>query len=95
MDQMQQFLGIVHDGEFQKIGPRGPHGTPVRLTIIDMQTALPPDSHKLDLAPYEAKIITVRGHESGGWIYSAEVVDQAGPIRTAAVRQVFKDLWDG
>lgn len=31
----------------------------------------------------------VSGHGSSGWIYSAVVVDQAGPILTAVVQQVF------
>lgn len=30
----------------------------------------------------------VRGHDGGGWIYSAEVIDQVGPILTAVVQKV-------
>lgn len=50
-----------------------------------MQEARPPESTELDLTEYEGKAIMVRGHSSGEWIYSAEVIDQARPILTAVV----------
>jgi hypothetical protein len=31
----------------------------------------------------------IRGHDGGGWIYSAEVIDEAGSILTAVVQRVF------
>ncbi len=31
----------------------------------------------------------VRGYESSKWIYSAEVVDQVGPILAAVVEKLF------
>jgi hypothetical protein len=43
----------------------------------------------LDISPYEGNAIVVRGYDSGGWIYSAEVIDEAGPILTAVVLRVF------
>ena len=64
-------------------------GGSVRLTSLPMQAAQPPESGELDLTEYEGKAITVRGHDGGGWIYSAEVIDQAGLILTAVVQQVF------
>lgn len=41
------------------------------------------------MTKYEGQAIMVRGHDGGNWLYSAEVIDQAGPILTAVVQQVF------
>jgi hypothetical protein len=54
-----------------------------------MQEARPPETGELDLSPYEGSAILVRGRDSGGWIYSAEVIDHASPILTLVVRRVF------
>jgi hypothetical protein len=84
------FLGIVQNGEFTPLVPDpGPISVPIRLTGISMQESVPPESKELDLTEYEGKAIMVRGYGGGGWIYSAEVIDQAGPILTAVVQQVF------
>lgn len=49
-----------------------------------------PESAELDLTPYEGKAVMVSGRDGGaGWVYSAQVVDEAGPILTAVVYQVF------
>jgi hypothetical protein len=59
------------------------------LTRIQMQEARPPETEELNLTEHEGQAIMVRGHDGGGWIYSAEVIDQAGPILTMVVQQVF------
>ena len=89
MDGDQQFVGIVQNGEFQSLWPSRLGGVPTRLTRIAMQVAQSPESAEIRLDMYEGKAIMVRGHSSGGWIYSAEVIDEAGPILTAVVQQVF------
>ncbi len=83
------FLGIVREKRFELLTPYHAPAGSVRLTAIAMQESLPPESGELDLSEYEGKAIMVRGHDGGGWIYSAEVVDQAGPILTAVVWKVF------
>ena len=83
------FLGIVHEGQFHMLDPKPAGDIPTRLTTIQMQAAVPPESGELDLGTYEGKAIMVYGHDGGGWIYSAVVIDQAGPILTAVVRKVF------
>jgi hypothetical protein len=92
MSNERQFLGIVHEGKFRPVasdpGPKGYTG----LTTIQMQTSLPPEGHELSLAEYEGKAIMVQGHGGGSWIYSAEVVDEAGPILTAVVGRVFGQI---
>jgi len=87
MNGNDEFLGIVQLGTFQPLAPAPGGG--VRLTTISMAAAQPPESAEIDLTKYEGSAIMVRGHLSGGWIYSAEFIDQAGPILTAVVRQVF------
>lgn len=90
MNGNDQFLGIVQNREFKLLVPDpGPISVPIRLTGISMQEPVPPESRELDLAEYEGKAIMVRGHDGGGWIYSAVVIDQAGPILTAVVQKVF------
>ena len=81
------FLGIVQDGKFHSLSPKT---ASVRLTGISMQAAVAPESQELHLTEYEGSAVMVRGHDGGGWIYSAEIVDKAGPILTAVVREVFR-----
>ncbi len=90
----QWFLGIVQDREFLPLVPGRAFGVPARLTGIPMQAAASPESGELDLARYESRVVLVRGHDGGGWIYSAEVVARAGPILSALVRLVLS-LWSG
>ncbi len=87
MNGDDQFLGIVHGGQFTPLIPAQPG--PVRLTTIPMQTGQSPESAELDSTEYEGRAIMVQGHDGGGWIYSASVIDQAGPILTAVVKAVF------
>jgi len=82
----QWFLGIVREGEFLSLAPGTLFGAPVGLTGIPMQAAVSPESEELDLAWYEGRVILVRGHDGGGWIYSATVIVKAGPILSAVAR---------
>ena len=86
--ERDRFLGIVENGEFRMLSPYSSLG-PVRLTGIAMQAAMPPEVDELDLAEYEGCAIMVCGHDGGSWIYSAKVIDRAGPILTAVVLEVF------
>lgn len=83
------FLGIVRDGKFIVLEPYRDINSMVRLTSIPMQAAQPSESAELYLDEYEGNAIMVSGRDGGGWIYSAEIVDKAGPILTAVVEQVF------
>jgi hypothetical protein len=89
MNGNDQVLGIVENGEFQRLAPPSETGGPTRLTSIPPQAAQPPESGELDLGDHEGSAIMVAGHDQGEWIYSAEVIDQAGPILTAVVKKVF------
>jgi hypothetical protein len=61
----------------------------MRLTAIAMQEAVPPDSRELDLSKYEGEAIMVQGRASSGWVYSAAVIDRAGPILSLLVQKEF------
>jgi len=84
----QYFLGIVRKEEFLPLASGTLLGAPVRLTGIPMQAAVSPESEEIDLSQYEGRVILVRGHDGGGWIYSARVIVKAGPILSAVVRWV-------
>lgn len=89
MNGNDQLLGIVNDGKFQPLATGDTPSVPVRLTRIPMQASQPPESAEINLAQHEGQAIMVRGRNAGGWVYSATVIDQAGPILTAVVQQVF------
>jgi hypothetical protein len=48
-------------------------------------------SHEINLAEYEGKAIMVTGvlPERRGWLYQANVIDQAGPVLTEVVKEIF------
>jgi len=85
------FIGIVKNGKFHLLAPRpsSPLSAAIRLTGIQMQEARPPESDELNLEKYEGKTVMVHGHDGGGWIYRAEVVDSGGPLVTALAVKVF------
>ena len=62
---------------------------PVRLTGIQMQEAIPPEAHELELYLLEGRAVMVEGLNGGGWIYDAIIVDIGGPIITEVVKRVF------
>lgn len=78
------FLGMVKKGEFKPFGSK----IGLRLTSIQMQEARPPESGELNLDKYEGSAIMVSGKNSGGWVYSTQIVDHAGPILTSVAQRV-------
>ena len=83
------YIGMVFNGQFRPLVTEKETTTLLRLTTINAQAAQSPDSAEVSLAPYEGTAIMVRGIDKGEWIYSATVVEQAGPILTAVVNRVF------
>jgi hypothetical protein len=90
MNGDDQFLGIVRNGRFEVLQPKSAAGEPARLTRIQMQAGQSPEGQEIALAEYEGSALMVRGHQSGTWIYSAEIIDTAGPILTMVVERVFR-----
>jgi hypothetical protein len=91
MNENNQFLGIVKNRQLHLLQPDSLANTSVRLTRIQMQQAQSPESAEIDLTEYEGQAIMVRGREGGDWIYSAEVIDQVGPILSALVEKLFSE----
>lgn len=89
MSGNEQFLGMVKDGKLVILVPEAQAEKAVRLTEMPMQAAIPPEVQEIALKKHESKAIMVNGHCSGDWIYSAEIIDLAGPILNALVRKVF------
>ncbi|MDD1758171.1 MAG: hypothetical protein LUQ22_05510 [Methanotrichaceae archaeon] len=85
----EDYLGLVKDRNLLLLIPESEAGNVVRLTEMPMQAALPLEAQEIDLKKHESKAIMVRGRYGGGWIYSAEIIDLAGPILSALVQKVF------
>ncbi|MCB9101750.1 MAG: hypothetical protein H6632_19605 [Anaerolineales bacterium] len=93
MNENNEFLGLVQNGQFLILLPESADPGPNRLTTtIQMQEPRPPESAELSLREYEGSALMVRGTSGGGWIYSAEVIEVAGPILTAVVSRLFGRL---
>jgi hypothetical protein len=85
----EQFLCMVNDGKLTILLPESEAGNVVRLTEMPMQAAIPPEAQEISVKKHESKTIMVAGHIGGGWIYSTEIIDLAGPILSALVQKVF------
>jgi hypothetical protein len=84
----EQLLGLVQDGKFMPLNSS--FALPIRLTSIQMMEARSPESGELNLTGFEGEVIMVSGRGGGGgWVYSARVIDRAGPILTAVALRVF------
>lgn len=75
-------------GKLQLLWPAQVAGNAVKLTGIAMAAAQTPESKEMALSEHEGKAIMVQGHYGGEWLYSAKVIDQAGPMLTILVQQV-------
>lgn len=91
---MDKFLGVVQRERFSILLPR-PQCCTVRLTRIAKPASISEElvaSHEISLAEYEGKAIMANGvlPEHKGWLYEANVIDQAGPILTEVVKELFR-----
>ena len=82
-------LGVAQGGELWIVAPAASAGATARLTQIGMAESVSPDSREIELRPYEGMALVIRGHDGGGWIYEAEIVEQGGPLLTSLVRQAY------
>ncbi len=89
MKKNVQFFGIVKNRKLKIFAPQHLEGKYLRLTAAGEQEAKSPENAEIDLSNYEDKIIEASGLESGEWIYSAAVVEEAGPVLSDFLRKVF------
>ena len=90
MNDSETYIGLVEMDRFKPLSPKTNCGS-VRLTTIQVQAAQTPESAEVNLEKFESSAIAVQGVLSGDWIFSANVIDSAGPIVTALVRKVLKE----
>lgn len=86
---IEQIFGMVRNGECVVFAPQHLEGKTVKLTTHGKQDSQPPENGKIDLSEYEGKIIEVSGRDNGDWIYSASVVEEAGPVLSDFLKKVF------
>lgn len=89
MSDSEQFFGIVRKGEFYVFAPQHLEGTTVKLTCRNNDEPDSSESGIIDLSKFEGKIIEVSGCDSGKWIYSAKVEEEAGPVLSDFLKKVF------
>ncbi|MEP0824668.1 MAG: hypothetical protein HRF40_04215 [Nitrososphaera sp.] len=84
-----EFLGIVQKERFKPlIGEHRVTGT-FRLTQTPMHGPDPPESGEIRLDKYEEAALLVRGIDRNGWIYSATIIEQAGPMLSIVIKKLF------
>lgn len=84
------FIGIAQKGAVRLFYPNSESQNDVRLTSVGMQDSLQPENGELNIIEYEGNAIAIQGHSSGGWIYSASIIDTGDPIVTVLVHKVFE-----
>ncbi|HII07036.1 MAG TPA: hypothetical protein HA349_06920 [Methanotrichaceae archaeon] len=90
---MDEFLGLVENGQFRILEP-AEHCCAVRLTRLIKPKLLDEvavEKHQIDLSDDEGKAIMVEGAlgKEELWIYEAKVSDRAGSILSAVVQKIF------
>ena len=78
VSRSEQFLCVVKEGKITVLLPESHAGNVVRLTEMPMQAAIAPEVQEISVKKHEGKAIMVEGRSSGGWIYSAELIDTGG-----------------
>lgn len=89
MSDNEQFFGIVRNGEFYVFAPQNLEGTTVKLTTVRLEESHSPENGIINISQFEGKIIEVRGRDSGEWIYSAKVMEEAGPVLSDFLKRIF------
>lgn len=75
MNGQDSYRGKVENKQLKLSGVAGGDDQLVRLTEIAAVAAVSPESREIDLSTYEGREIKVEGQLSGGWIYSARILD--------------------
>jgi hypothetical protein len=91
MNSSEIYIGLVEMDRFKVLSPKT-DSCSVRLATIQVQAAQTPESAEVNLKKFESSAIAVHGVLSSDWIFSANVIDTAGPIVTALIRKVLKEV---
>ncbi len=90
MSLKKQYLGKVEVDRFKILLPEAEAGSYRRLTTMGMQVPQPPELQEMHLDSYENQFVMVSGYGDNEWIWSAEVIEVAGPILTAVLEQILE-----
>ncbi|MBM3188157.1 MAG: hypothetical protein FJZ90_05480 [Chloroflexi bacterium] len=83
-----RLIGLAANGQFVRLGTDLGDRTP-GLTRMPMQAARAPESEQLYLDDFDGRVVIVEGRDSGGWIYSAQVVVVFGPFASMLIRHAY------
>jgi N-acetylmuramoyl-L-alanine amidase len=89
MSEKEQFFGKVEKGSYLIFAPERLKGVVVSLTTVPPKGKQAPELNTINLSEYEGKIIEVNGINLDAWIYSATVVEEAGPVLSDFLMNVF------
>ena len=97
--ELKRFLGIVRrdlgELKFFVLDPPSEIHGPLFLTQIQRQESVSPESRPLRLDEYENSMMLVEGFPNSNILYSADVVEVAGPILTKVLEKVYLEKVDG
>jgi hypothetical protein len=91
---VDQYLGIVENGRFTVLIPEAAGCCSVKLTKLEHPSIPETDAvrqHEINLTDLEGKALMVKGSlpKFEGWLYEASVVEEASPILTMVVKELF------
>ncbi|WP_448561742.1 hypothetical protein [Trichothermofontia sp.] len=85
-----QYVGVVEGGRFVLLLPEVAAGSHRRLTTLDRSVAQPPELDEIHLDESEGQVVLVTGEADSQWIWSAQIVEVAGPIVTALAKALLR-----
>ena len=89
MSGEEEYIGIVENGQLSVLTPDWNSFVPVSPTRMpSKQAAISPEAAAIDIKVYEGKAVMISGRKEDDCIYSAEVIDEAGPIVAALIRRM-------
>ncbi len=91
-EESAEYVGIVEHQRFRPLYPDSAGDVPVRLTTAGLKDDAGAESREIDLTRYEGSLLRVRGRHEGGWIHSAQIVEEVrDSILSIVARRVFAD----
>ena len=94
VENMDKFLGVVENGRFTVLVPEEAGCCSVKLTKLEKPSIPETDAvkqHEIDLKDREGIVLMVSGSlpKFEGWLYEANIVDEASPILSAMALRMF------
>lgn len=90
MNTEDRIIGVVRNGELTELGSELSPELPFKLTRAPIQAGHGPEAQAIDLRPYEGHVIMVTGERDEGWVRSARIIDEAGPLLTVIILKIYE-----